>query len=131
MYEASKLFNGSDFGKSAGFPKELIGHLEYNKERWKTAVDAALDVIKMNTFSIYSNHKDEKKVILNRVGDFYAIFHNNDFYNVSDAGDGIIYPDGTYCEMLFEYRPTAAGKEREALFGPQAVEGWKRWLCLS
>lgn len=60
LYEASKLFNGSDFGKSAGFPKELIGHLEYNKERWKTAVDAALDVIKMNTFSIYSNHKDEK-----------------------------------------------------------------------
>ena len=122
LYEASKLFNGSDFGKSAGFPKELIGHLEYNKERWKTAVDAALDVIKMNTFSIYSNHKDEKGNSEPGWG-FYAIFHNNDFYNVSDAGDGITYPDGTYCEMLFEYRPTAAGKEREALFGPPSCGG--------
>ncbi|GLL55209.1 hypothetical protein KUBF_28710 [Bacteroides finegoldii] len=56
LYEASKLFNGSKFGQSAGFPIELIGHPEYNKERWKTAVDAALDVIRMNTFAIYSNH---------------------------------------------------------------------------
>ena len=42
---------------------------------------------------------------------------------MSDAGDGITYPDGTYCEMLFEYRPTAAGKEREALFGPPSCGG--------
>ncbi|GAE83921.1 hypothetical protein [Bacteroides reticulotermitis] len=56
MYEASALFNGSDFGKTSDFPKELIGYIEYDKERWKVAVDAALDVIKMNTFAIYSCH---------------------------------------------------------------------------
>ena len=126
LYEASKLFNGSDFGTSTNCPKELIGHPNYDKERWKAAVDAALDVIKLNRYAIYTRHVEADGYNPGRSEPgwgFYAIFHNNDFYNVSDAGDGITYPDGTYCEMLFEYRPTAAGKEREALFGPPSCGG--------
>lgn len=127
LYEASKLFNGSNFGISAGFPKELIGHPEYNKERWKTAVDAALDVIRMNTFAIYSNHicndNTDRKGSPEPGWGFYAIFHNNDFYKVPDAGNGVTYPDGTYCEMLFEYRPVASSNEREALFGAPSCGG--------
>ena len=127
LYEASTLFNGSDFGKSAGFPKELIGHPEYSKERWKTAVDAALDVIRMNTFAIYSNHicndDTDNKGKAEPGWGFYAIFHNNDFYKIPDAGNGVVYPDGTYTEMLFEYRPGGASNHREALFGAPSCGG--------
>lgn len=126
LYEASDLFNGSDFGKSAGFPTELIGHPEYSKERWKTAVDAALDVIRMNTFAIYSNHicndDTDRKGSAEPGWGFYAIFHNNDFYKIPDGGAGVIYPDGTYTEMLFEYRP-GTGNQREALFGAPSCGG--------
>ena len=79
LYEASALFNGSDFGNSANFPKELIGYSEYNKERWKAAVEAALDVIRMNRFSIYTRHVNNDGAEEPGWG-FYAIFHNNDFY---------------------------------------------------
>ncbi|MBB4045127.1 hypothetical protein GGR06_002937 [Bacteroides reticulotermitis] len=126
LYEASALFNGSDFGKTSDFPKELIGYIEYDKERWKVAVDAALDVIKMNTFAIYSCHicndPTDKKGTPEPGWGFYAIFHNNDFYKIPDGGAGVIYPDGTYAEMLFEYRP-GTGNQREALFGAPSCGG--------
>ena len=51
LYAASKLFNGSDFAP-ADFPKELLGYPTYDKERWKIAVDAALDVIKMKQYDL-------------------------------------------------------------------------------
>lgn len=125
LYEASKLFNGSDFGKSANFPKELIGHPEYDKERWKTAVDAALDVIKMNRYDIYIRHVESGGYYSGRDEPgwgFYAIFHNNDFSKVPDGANGVTYPNGTYCEMVFEYRP-GEGNQREALFGPPTCGG--------
>ena len=105
LYEASKLFNGSDFGKSANCPKELIGHPEYDKERWKTAVDAALDVIKMNRYDIYIRHVESGGYYSGREEPgwgVYAIFHNNDFSKVPDGANGVTYPNGTYCEMVFE-----------------------------
>ena len=125
LYEASKLFNGSDFGKSANCPKELIGHPEYDKERWKTAVDAALDVIKMNRYDIYIRHVESGGYYSGREEPgwgFYAIFHNNDFSKVPDGANGVTYPNGTYCEMVFEYRP-GEGNQREALFGPPTCGG--------
>lgn len=125
LYEASKLFNGSDFGKSANFPRELIGHPEYDKERWKVAADAALDVIKMNRFAIYSRHK-ESGGYHNGSDEpgwgFYAIFHNNDFGTVPDGANGVTYSNGSYCESLFESRPNG-GNQREALFGPPTCGG--------
>ena len=120
LYEASALFNGSDFGNSANFPKELIGYSEYNKERWKAAVEAALVVIRMNRFSIYTRHVNNDGAEEPGWG-FYAIFHNNDFYKITDGADGT-YANGTYCEMLFETRP-GGGNTREALFGPPTCGG--------
>ena len=58
LYAASKLFNGSDFAPS-DFPKELLGYPTYDKERWKIAVDAALDVIKMKQYDLYIRNEDE------------------------------------------------------------------------
>ena len=52
---------------------------------------------------------------------FYAIFHNNDFGTVTD-GDGVTYPNGSYCEALFECRP-GESNHREALFGPPTCGG--------
>lgn len=122
LYEASKLFNGSDFGKSAGFPKELIGHLEYNKERWKTAVDAALDVIKMNTFSIYSNHKDEKGNSEPGWG-FYAIFHNETFIMclMLETGLLILMEHIVKCYLNIDLQLLA--RNVKLCLGLQAVEG--------
>lgn len=125
LYEASKLFNGSDFGKSANFPKELIGYPTYDKERWKTAADAALDVIKMNRFAIYSRHIESGGYHNGSPEPgwgFYAIFHNNDFGKVPDGANGVTYPNGSYCESLFESRPNG-GNHREALFGPPTCGG--------
>lgn len=125
LCEASKLFNGSDFGQSANFPRELIGYPEYDKERWKKAADAALDVIKMNRFAIYSRHK-ESGGYHNGSDEpgwgFYAIFHNNDFGTVPDGANGVTYSNGSYCESLFESRPNG-GNHREAFFGPPTCGG--------
>lgn len=124
LYEASKLFNGSDFGTSTNCPKELIGHPNYDKERWKAAVDAALDVIKLNRYAIYTRHVEADGYNPGRseLGwGFYAIFHNNDFGKVSD-GAYVTYSNGSYCEMIFECRP-GEGNQREALFGPPTCGG--------
>ena len=124
LYEASKLFNGSDFGTSTNCPKELIGHPNYDKERWKAAVDAALDVIKLNRYAIYTRHVEADGYNPGRSEPgwgFYAIFHNNDFGKVSD-GAYVTYSNGSYCEMIFECRP-GEGNQREALFGPPTCGG--------
>lgn len=125
LYEASKLFNGSDFGIATNCPKELIGYPEYKEERWKAAVDAALDVIKLNRYSIYIRHIESggyNQGSAEPGWGFYAIFHNNDFGKVSDGANGVTYPNGTYCEALFECRP-GEGNQREALFGPPTCGG--------
>lgn len=122
LYEASKLFNGSGFGQDIGFPVELVGHPEADQERWKIAADAALDVIKMNTYSIYSNHTNNDPSDLANTPEpgwgFYAIFHNNDFYKFPTEN----CPDGSYSEMLFEcYGDFGQGRER--LFGAPSTGG--------
>ena len=67
LYAASPLYNGSDFGTDTDFPKEVIGYPDYDKERWKAAVDAARDVIMMNKFSIYIRHKDQLSMMRKKV----------------------------------------------------------------
>lgn len=58
LYAASKLFNGSDFAPT-DYPREIVGYADYDRERWKLAVDAALEVIKMSQYSLYIRQKDE------------------------------------------------------------------------
>ncbi len=54
----------------------------------------------MNRFSIYTRHVNNDGAEEPGWG-FYAIFHNNDFYKITDGADGT-YANGTYCAMLFE-----------------------------
>ncbi len=100
LYAASKLFNGSDFAPSE-YPKELLGYPEYDQERWKLAVDAALDVMKMNKFTLYSRHWDDENKEEPGWG-FYAIFQAKDFVKLKDGTDGKMYDLGAYCETILE-----------------------------
>lgn len=56
LYAASPLFNGSKFGEDVGFPYELLGYKEYDKERWKEAMDAAKAVMNLGVYSLYVNN---------------------------------------------------------------------------
>ena len=56
LYAASPLFNGSKFGSDTDFPYELLGYKEYNKERWKEAMDAAKAVIDLGVYNLYVNN---------------------------------------------------------------------------
>ena len=103
----------------------MVGYPEYDKERWKAAVDAALDVIKLNRYAIYTRHIEAKGYNPGKLEPgwgFYAIFHNNDFCTVPDGANGVTYTNGSYCEMIFECRP-GEGNQREALFGPPTCGG--------
>lgn len=102
LYAASQLFNGSDFAP-ADFPKEILGYPDYDKERWKLAVDAALAVIKMNKFTLYSRHWDKDNKEEPGWG-FYAIFQAKDYVNLKNDGqqDGKMYDLGAYCETIVE-----------------------------
>lgn len=119
LYAASPLFNGSDFAKDTKI-KDLVGYPEYDQERWKQAMDAALDVIRMNKFQLYIRHKDADGNAELGWG-FYAIFHTNDFHKMTDCEDGTV-SNGAYCEVLFEARP-GEGNQREALFGAPSCGG--------
>ncbi len=58
LYAASKLYNGSDYAPE-GFPKELLGYPEYNSERWKTAMEAAQDLMHSQVYSLYVDNAEE------------------------------------------------------------------------
>lgn len=79
LFAASKLFNGSDFAP-ADYPKELVGYPTFDNERWKLAVDAALDVIKMKQYDLYISNKDENNNDYPGWG-FYAQLLPSDFYS--------------------------------------------------
>jgi len=56
LYVASPLFNGSKLGEDVGFPSELVCYKEYDKERWKDAMDAAKAVMSLGVYSLYVNN---------------------------------------------------------------------------
>ena len=51
LYAASPLFNGSDFAPAE--TKELVGYPSIDKERWKTAMDAARAVINLGAYKLF------------------------------------------------------------------------------
>ena len=92
LYAASKLFNGSDFAPG-GYPKELVGYPDNDKERWKLAVDAALDVIKMQQYDLFIRHKNENGEAYPGWG-FYAQLLPSDYY--TQVGTDV------YCGTILE-----------------------------
>ncbi|MDR0824047.1 MAG: RagB/SusD family nutrient uptake outer membrane protein [Prevotella sp.] len=109
LYAASPLFNGnSDIVAGTNCPAELIGYPEYNKERWKEAMDAAYNVIAMGAYQLYVLHINPKD---NNVSDpghgFYALFM------ASDA----VYRPQSLCEAILEDR-SQKDRARESWFQP-------------
>lgn len=112
LYAASKLFNGSDFAP-ADFPKELLGYPTYDKERWKIAVDAALDVIKMKQYDLYIRNEDENNEAYPGWG-YYAQLLPADYYG--KVGTEV------YCGTIFE-KKAGASIDTNRWFAPPSTGG--------
>ena len=112
LYAASKLFNGSDFAP-ADFPKELLGYPTYDKERWKIAVDAALDVIKMKQYDLCIRNEDENNEAYPGWG-YYAQLLPADYYG--KVGTEV------YCGTIFE-KKAGASIDTNRWFAPPSTGG--------
>ena len=104
LYAASKLYNGSDYAPE-GFQKELLGYPTYDKERWKTAMDAALSVIQLNAYSLYVDNDDESGRA------YYRIFVAADWAS-----------EGSTKGTIFEYQ-RQKGFHHQQLFNPPSRGG--------
>jgi len=112
LYAASKLFNGSDFAPT-DFPKELLGYPTYDKERWKIAVDAALDVIRMKQYDLYIRNEDENNEAYPGWG-YYAQLLPADYYG--KVGTEV------YCGTIFE-KKAGASIDTNRWFAPPSTGG--------
>jgi hypothetical protein len=120
LFAASPLFNGSDFAP-ADFDKELLGYPTYDKERWKTAVDAARAVITLNAYQLYERHYDGDGKAEPGWG-YYAQFKPKDFYKYTDGPNGITYDYGAYCGIILE-KKRGDGLLAEQTFDPPSCGG--------
>ncbi|MDR1681788.1 MAG: RagB/SusD family nutrient uptake outer membrane protein [Candidatus Symbiothrix sp.] len=109
LYAASALFNGG-IEVPADYPKELVAYPEYNKERWKMAMDAAKAVIDLNAYTLFSSTKDDDPT--------YPVV--NGFYWTFIASDKAA--QGAQKEHILEYQ-TGKGNYRESLFAPPSRGG--------
>jgi hypothetical protein len=104
LFAASKLYNGSDYAPE-GFPKDLLGYPTADHERWKLAIDAAEEVIRMDVYSLYVDNSEE------RGRAYYRIFVAADW-----AGEGST--NGT----IFEHQE-AKSLRKQQLFNPPSRNG--------
>jgi hypothetical protein len=68
LYAASPLFNGGAVA-SAEPLKSIVSYPQFDKERWKLAQDAALEVINSNAYAILVDNNTEPGF------GFYSVFH--------------------------------------------------------
>lgn len=121
LYAASKLHNGvSAEVTSDPAMVELLGYPTYDKERWKTAADAAARVISMGLFDLYSYHKDNNGLDEPGWG-FYAQFQYHDFIQLTTYGDRT-YNGGANCGNILTYKHSSSN-EKEGLFYSPACGG--------
>lgn len=104
LYAASKLYNGSDYAPE-GFPKELLGYPTYDHERWRLAMEAALDVIRLNVYSLYVDNGEEPG------RGFYRLFVAADWAN-----------EGSTKGTIFEYQARKSLRYQQ-LFNPPSRGG--------
>jgi hypothetical protein len=109
LYAASPLFNGnSDIVAGTNVPAELVGYPEYDKERWKEAMDAAYSVLALGRYQLYVRHTDPRNGNASDPGHgFYALFMS------SDAA----YRPESLVETIFEDRSNGR-VARESWFQP-------------
>ena len=84
LYAASPLFNGSDFAPAE--TKELVGYPSNDKERWKTAMDAARAVINLGAYKLFIRSTDLNGASEPGFG-FYVLFQAGDTRNAQLIDD--------------------------------------------
>ncbi|MDR1121921.1 MAG: RagB/SusD family nutrient uptake outer membrane protein [Dysgonamonadaceae bacterium] len=104
LYAASPLFNGSDVAPE-GFSKELIGYPAYDKDRWRLAMEAARDIIRLNAYKLYVKNDETP-------GEGY-------FWTFQSSDKAT---DGALDEMLVELQTTKS-TYKEQLFNPPSRGG--------
>lgn len=119
LYAASPLYNGSSFAPSAEY-QSLLGYPQYDKERWKLAVDAARDVISLNRYRLFEMHVDDNGNPEPGWG-FYALFKAKDFYQYTNV-DGETYEEGAYSGTILEQKK-GDGLDLERNFDPPTCGG--------
>ena len=110
LYAASPLYNGGA-EVPAGYPKELVAYPEYEKSRWKDAMDAAEAVIALNVYALYN-------IAMSPSTDQYP--NTNGYFWIFQASDKA--SDGAQKEHLVEQQ-VAKSKYRESLFCPPSRGG--------
>ncbi len=114
LYAASPLFNGGDFAP-VNYPEGVVAYPNYDKGRWKTALDAALYVIGLNRYSLYCRNTDENNAEFPGWG-WYASLLPADFY--STVGMDV------YSSLILERRETTNGQiATQQLFFPISMGG--------
>ncbi len=118
LYVASPLFNGnSDIVTGTDVPAELVGYPEYNKERWKEAMDAAEVVLRTGLYQLYVIHTNPEKSNVAEPGHgFYGIF-------VASRSQ---YRPGSLVEAIFEDRKPNAmdnNHDKQVWFHPPSIGG--------
>jgi len=111
LYAASPLFNGGA-EVPADYPKELVAYPNYDKGRWKLAMDAAKAVIDLNVYSLFMSDPQNQYPDLNG---FFWVFQASDRAS-----------DGAQKELLVELVPPKDGKNfvyKERLFNPPSRGG--------
>jgi len=103
LFAASPLFNGSNYAPAEY--TELLGYANYDKERWKTAYEAAEAVIGLETYSLYVDNDEEM---------------GRGFYRLFMAGDWDA--DGSFSGTIFE-KQSDKGQGRERLWYPPSRGG--------
>ena len=112
LYAASPLFNGG-LSLPADYPTGIVGYPDADQERWKTAVDAALDVIKMGQYSLYYRDTDQNNNSFPGWG-WYAALTPADWY--TSVGTDV------YSGHIFEWkRQTNGAIEHQQLFLPPSM----------
>jgi hypothetical protein len=100
LYAASPLYNGGA-EVPAGYPKELVAYPDYDKNRWKAAMDAAQDVIMLNVYALYTTSDDGGHPGANG---YFFIFQASDRASDGAQKEHLVeqqVPKSTYRESLF------------------------------
>lgn len=115
LYAASPLFNGnSDIVSGSNCPAELLGYPEYNAERWKDAMDAAMEVIRLGQYKLFELHTDPLK---NNEPD-----PGHGFYAQFIAADTRYASSKPFVEAILEDR-SESNRARESWFQPPSRSG--------
>ncbi|MDL2257115.1 RagB/SusD family nutrient uptake outer membrane protein [Bacteroidales bacterium OttesenSCG-928-I14] len=127
LYGASDFFNGIEDQYAPGDMKEILGYPTYDKNRWKDAYDAALDIIALQEYRLFEWHKTGDANSSDTKPDpgwgFYAaVCMASDFPNLTLGENGITYRQGAFSGTILE-KTADKGQGRERSIGPPTTGG--------